>query len=207
MKNWIFFIFFISSLIIACTPATETVEMASETGGKMVFQRRKSDGAKQGIYKLFSSDGHLLEQATYENDSLHGIQQYFYPNQQVEHEYHFDKGVLNGPYTRYFEDGKVSVKQTYKDGALEGKSTRYYPNGAVMEEVELVKNEENGPFKEYYDNGNIKAEGNYIYADDSALEQGELREYDSTGVLIRIAECEQGICRTKWKIEGEEAAK
>ena len=59
----------------------------------------------------------------------------------------------------------------------------------------FVNNDENGPFREYYKNGNIKAEGTYI---NGPNEQGELKEYNEDGELIKIMSCTNGICNTIW---------
>ena len=109
------------------------------------------------------------------------------------------RGTFEGKYQKFRPDGSLEIEQTYVHGALEGYSIRYYTNGQVEEKVMLKDSEENGPFTEYYPNGKLKAEGTYQYVEDSAVEQGELREYDSTGTLIRIADCDNGVCRTRWK--------
>jgi len=49
---------------------------------------------------------------------------------------------------------------------------------------------------EYHPNGSLKAEGQYLNGD---FEQGELKLYDETGRLVRIMDCEQGVCRTRWQ--------
>jgi antitoxin component YwqK of YwqJK toxin-antitoxin module len=90
------------------------------------------------------------------------------------------------------------LEQQFVQGVMQGLSVRYYPNGMVQERVTIVNNDENGPFQEYYENGNLKAEGTYSSTEEeTALEQGELREYDSQGKLIRVADCLDGRCNTR----------
>ena len=183
----------------ACQPATETVTQTDEFNYRITFQRDKKKQTKEGLYQRFSPAGVLVEASDYQNDSLHGMRRYYYDNGRLQSEEGFERGLNHGHYRKYDENGSLVIEQNYIHGAMEGNSVRYYPNGKVMEVVAIVHNEENGPFKEYYENGQIKAEGTYIYQDDAAVEQGELREYDSVGVLIRIADCEAGICRTRWR--------
>ena len=179
----------------------EKVEHRNEQGQLERFERRKKDFAKEGLYQRFSENGALLEEAHYTNDSLDGERKYFYPNGKVESVERYAKGVYHGKYQKYYDTGALQLEQEFVNGALEGLSIAYYPNGAVKEKVTLRNNEENGPFTEYYENGALKAEGRYIPGEDLPLEQGELKEYDETGQLIRIADCQSGICRTKWKKE------
>jgi antitoxin component YwqK of YwqJK toxin-antitoxin module len=196
-------VLFISVLIglTSCQSDTEIIETTNEFGRKIRYERKKSDFAKHGKYESFGENGVLTEETYYENDTLHGTRKYFYSNGKVESEEQFAHGLHHGPYRKYFESGRLEIQQEFINDAMEGMSIRYYPNGQKMEEVMIVHNDENGPFKEYYDNGVLKTEGNYIFIDDTAAEQGELKEYDSTGVLVRIADCEQGVCRTQWRKE------
>ncbi len=165
------------------------------------YQRRTSDSAKDGLYQKFRPDQTLLEESHYRNDTLEGERKYFYASGKVESVEHYTHGQIEGKFQKFYENGTLQVEQTYSNGALNGESIAYYPNGTVREKVTLRDNEENGPFTEYYENGKIKAEGNYLPGDDGPLENGELKEYDESGTLVRIAECSSGVCLTKWKKE------
>ena len=81
---------------------------------------------------------------------------------------------------------------------MEGEWKRYYKNKQTREVVLFKNNDENGPFVEYYENGQLKAEGTYKGGDN---EDGELKLYDENGVLIKIADCVMGRCKTRWKKE------
>lgn len=179
----------------------ETVEKRDGEGLLERYQRRKTDFAKEGLYQIFSPDGALLEEAHYFNDTLDGERKYFYPNGSVESIEHFQKGEYHGKYQKFHENGQLKIEQEFVNGAMQGFSLRYYPSGVLEEKVTIRDNDENGPFWEYWENGKIKAEGYYIPSDDGPLEQGELREYDENGQLIRIADCNNGVCLTRSKKE------
>ena len=181
--------------------AVETVETRDADGRLERYQRRTSDSAKEGLYQKFRPDNTLLEESHYHNDTLEGERKYFYPSGKVESVEQYKRGVIEGKFQKFYESGTLRVEQTYVNGALQGESVGFYPNGAVSERVMLRDNEENGPFTEYYENGKIKAEGTYIPGDEGPLENGELKEYDESGTLVRIAECSSGVCITKWKKE------
>ena len=187
--------------MVACSGSVEKVEDRNERGQLERFERRKKDFAKEGLYQRFDEKGVLLEEAHYKNDTLDGERKYFYPSGALESIEHYSNGIYHGKYLKYYDSGTLQVEQEFVSGALEGWSTAYYPNGVVKEKVTLVHNEENGPFTEFYENGQKKAEGRYVPGEDFPMEQGELKEYDETGQLVRIADCQSGICKTKWKKE------
>ncbi len=179
--------------------ALEAVESRDAEGRIERYQRRSSDSAKEGLYQKFRPDNSLLEERHYRNDTLDGERKYFYANGKVESVEQYKHGQIEGKFQKFYETGALRVEQTYVNGALNGESIGYYPNETIKEKVILIDNEENGLFVEYYEDGKIKAEGSYIPGDDGPLENGELKEYDETGTLIRIAECSSGRCITKWK--------
>jgi antitoxin component YwqK of YwqJK toxin-antitoxin module len=164
------------------------------------FERDKKNFAKEGRYQKLSAEGKLLEEANYHLDVLEGERRYFYPNGNVESLENYKNGKLHGKYRKFLENGNVRLEQDFEDGVMQGLSVRYYPNGAIEERVTMKNNEEDGPFQEFYENGKLKTEGTYApFEGESALEQGELKEYDESGQLIRIADCVNGRCSTRWK--------
>ena len=186
--------------LISCRQSNvETTETRDAEGRIERFQRRKTDFAKEGLYQKFAADGKLLEEAHYRNDTLDGERKYFYPNGAVESVERYQRGAYHGKYQKYYENGQLQVEQEFVNGAMQGFSLRYYPNGTLQEKVAIRDNEENGPFQEYWENGNLKTEGTYQPSEDGSLEQGEIREYDENGQLVRIADCNKGVCVTRWK--------
>lgn len=177
----------------------ETVENRNPEGQTERYQRRKKDFAKEGLYQRLSQQGRLLEEAHYSNDTLEGERKYFFPNGTVESVETYRHGQYHGPYRKYYENGQLYVEQEFADGAMQGISTVYYPNGKIREKVTIRNNEEDGPFQEYWENGNLHFEGTYVPDEEGSSEQGELKEYDESGQLIRIADCNRGVCLTKWK--------
>ena len=67
-----------------------------------------------------------------------------------------------------------------------------------MEQVTFVNNTENGPFQEFYPSGQVKVEGEYLNGDN---EHGVLKFYNEDGVLTKTMDCNQGMCKTTWKLE------
>ncbi|MBK9338212.1 MAG: toxin-antitoxin system YwqK family antitoxin [Lewinellaceae bacterium] len=183
---------------VACQADTEMVEIKNEHNQTERFERRKKDFAKHGSYRRLHEQGYLLEEASYINDTLHGIRKFYQPNGQLERIETFQHGLHHGPVVLYYENGQKQLEQTYQFGVLEGVSTKWYPNGVLLEKVTLSNNEENGPFTEWYENGKIRAEGNYLGGDN---EHDTLKLYDTLGQLERMLMCQRGACQTIWKKE------
>lgn len=180
---------------IACQSDVETIENKNEYGQLERFERRKKDFAKEGLYQRFHEDGHLLEEAHFANDSLHGERKFFFQNGKVERMEHYQHGRMHGQFQQFYESGQLQLEQEFSNNVLRGLSTAWYPNGQKKETVTLQNNEENGPFKEWYENGKLKAEGNYLGGEN---EDGTLKLYDTLGQLERVLECQRGACRTTW---------
>ena len=179
----------------------EMVSTFDEFDHIVEYSRRKKDFAKQGLYRLSSKQGKLLEIATYENDTLHGNRILFYAetgDTQIIESY--NRGKFEGEYRVFYPNGNLEQLGVYTANIMEGTWTRFYETGEPMEEVVFVDNNENGPFKEYYQNGHLKAEGYYKDGDN---EHGALKMYDEEGELIKTMNCVKGICKTIWKKENK----
>jgi antitoxin component YwqK of YwqJK toxin-antitoxin module len=200
MNRIVFCIFICVVGLASCSPVEE-VETRDEQGRIERYERRKKDFAKEGRYVKLSADGRTAIEATYANDVLHGKRTFYYPNGQAETIEHFVNGDYHGLYQHFYENGTLQLEQTYVKGALQGISKSFYPGGSCSDEVTMANNEEDGPFTEYYENGRKKAEGYYTPGPDGPLEQGELKEYNEAGELIRTANCVDGRCTTIWKKE------
>ncbi len=184
-----------------CTPnPIETTEAKNDRGQLERWQRRKDNFAKEGLFQRFSPEGVLLEEANYRADSLDGERKFYSSKGILESIERYQNNKIHGKFQGFYENGQVKIEQDFVQGALTGFSIRYHPNGKIQEKVLLKDNVENGPFSEYYENGNLKTEGTYAPNEDGdGLEEGELKEYDETGQLIRIADCKNGACLTRWK--------
>ena len=177
--------------------ATEAVEAEDVDGNIEYYFRRTSDFAKNGQYRKYNPNKKLIQEAFYVNDTLHLYRIFYYEatgdTQIVET---LDMGDYDGPFKSYYENGQLELLGNYINNVASGEWKKYYDTGELMEVVMFANNKENGPFTEYYRNGNIKTEGNY---NDGDNEHGELKMYNEDGVLIRIMDCKNGICKTTWK--------
>ncbi len=189
-------------LMSACGGALEEVSQKDEFGYTETYTRRVSDYAREGQWERFDPEGRRVEAATYHNDTLDGRRILFLPSGDTLTVETYRMGRFEGPWRTYYENGQLKLSGQYLDNEMTGEWRRYYDTGELMEMVTFAYNAENGPFVEYYRNGNKKAEGAYR---DGDYEHGLLREYNKEGELVRKAQCHNGICRTVWRAQDNEA--
>ncbi len=193
------FLLVLTALLLACTkPAV--LETKHENGKiKERYGVITSDGVelRHGKYERFDMEGRLEEESWYEKGKLEGIRK-LYMNGILQSEETRKLDRYHGPFKAYFPDGKVQLEANYVDDVMVGTVKVFYPGGGLKELVTFADNVENGPFIEYYENGKLKAEGSYKQLD-GPVEDGELKLYDSTGLLLRKMNCEMGKCTTTWQ--------
>lgn len=191
-----FTLLFVLPLLWACGSKVVT---SVDDKGRTVKKEVNKAGLRDGLYLVTGKDGKLVERAHYEEDSLNGTREIFFPGtEKVEIVENYVRDVFHGPYKVYYPNGTLKLEAEYVRGSMEGEVKTYYESGQLRDVAFMVKNEENGPFKEYHENGKLKTEGNYIPSSDGPMEEGELKEYDKNGTLVRKAECKNGICNTTW---------
>ncbi len=196
-------IFLSFMLFISCND-TKIIENKNSQGiiiERFQIIKEKSGEVKHGLYERFDDQGRLVEQSNYVNGKLEGIRKLF-ENGVLESEETRVADQFHGPYKAYHPNGQLRMEANYIHDVITGDVKVYYPSGKLKEIVRFADNVEDGPFVEYYENGNKKAEGQYIQLDNGVenvpAESGELKLYDTTGILIRIMNCESGKCITTW---------
>ncbi len=187
------------ALLSHCSSKLERVETTNEYGYTERYRRDRETYAREGTYQRYNTQGELVEQAEYRNDSLIGERILFYENGDTQIVETYRNGAFEGPYRLYYEGGPVQQEGRYVNNVMEGEWKGYYPSGQLKEVVTFRNNTENGPFREWHENGQLKAEGTYRDGDN---EHGELKLYDEQGELERVMNCDMGMCETTWAKEG-----
>lgn len=90
-----------------------------------------------GEFKLFRSNGALLEVKSLRDN------------------------MLNGPWIEYSKSGVVIGKSNYKEGKFDGEYKAFYDNGTLFSESHNIEGEADGDFTKYHLNGKVKAEGQF----------------------------------------------
>jgi len=202
MKNKVWY-FLILLVLAACgNNSLEKIEMKEDDGSTTRFTRDKETYAKEGLYTRLGTDGIVMEEANYVNDTLHGVRKLYYPGGKLQIEETYENGIFQGSFKSYYENGQVQLEGAYLSNSMEGVWTGYYDGGQLKEEVNFKNNNENGPFVEYHQNGKIKTKGTYLDGDN---EDGLLELFDENGELVKTMQCVKRICRTSWTKEGGES--
>jgi antitoxin component YwqK of YwqJK toxin-antitoxin module len=200
-------IFLFVGILMSCEAPFEEIITNDDDGNiKSKYTIRKEDNQKHGAYELYYA-GKLFEEGVFANDKQDGIRTIFYSSGKKQTAEVYNNGNLSSKQD-YYENGTLKSEGQYDEAVtMSGEWNYYYENGKIKESVNFKNSVEDGAFKEYYENGNIKAEGTYVPVsfgvETEGVEQGELKEYNEEGQLIRKANCELGICKTTWKLNVE----
>lgn len=197
-KSFLLFFSVFSMLLTACKQQNlEQVEAVDSYGYIEKYARKKTDYTKQGAFEKYNKNGVKVEEATFVNDTLHGVRILYTESGDTQTLETYQMGIFEGPFRAYYENGKLEIDGQFVANETYGEWKRYYATGELMEIVTFAENAENGPFTEFYTNGQKKAEGYYRNGE----EEGLLKKYNTEGKLVWTMDCKEGICTTVWKDE------
>lgn len=140
------------------------------------------EGKQNGLFRLYTPSGILVDYANFENGERHGLTRQFDPETGgITAEGRYNNGQLDGTWIQYYPDGRTAaIEQTYQNGILNGSARQYYENGQLQIDMSYSDGVPNGPYKFYYPNGQIAVDG--------VLENGSYRSdtkmYDEDGISI-----------------------
>jgi len=194
--------------LVSCSPAgnnaskinpdTIEVDTLNAFGEKEQFYRLPNAGDKEGPYKRWSKSGKLIEEAHFSDGKLDQMRVLYFENGDTQIVENYQKGLFQGNYKTFYPGNKLQLAGQYQNNKMEGMWLKYYENGTTMEKVHFSNNLENGTFQEFHPNGKLKTEGSYRNGDN---EHGLLKIYDETGRHIKSMECQDGICKTIWRVD------
>ena len=185
------------TLLCTCDRAHEDRSETDDYGYRTDYQILKESGERDGPARQFGPDGTLLADEQYVAGKLDGLRTAYYPNGTVELEETYRAGQFDGPYATYDSLGNVRLRGQYTAGTMTGNWMRYWPDGTARDVVAMDGNRENGAFREWYANGAPRAAGTYA----DGKEQGTLWQFDESGTLTTVRDCQAGICTALWRAE------
>lgn len=97
-------------------------------------------------------------------------------------------GLLEGERVMFSEKGDTLFVRNYHEGKAFGFTKEFYENGRPKQEGELKNNKENGLWRFYRKDGTLESEFSYV----NGKQEGECREYDAGGKLIKKYYLEAG---------------
>jgi hypothetical protein len=96
----------------------------------------------EGISKLYTKDGILIEEGENRNGLANGYCKRFFPNGKIERIFYLRNHKAVGPEIIFNEDGEISEKGHRINGQLEGLYYEYYPTGKIKSIQNFYKQEE-----------------------------------------------------------------
>ncbi|WP_281766366.1 toxin-antitoxin system YwqK family antitoxin [Neptunitalea lumnitzerae] len=123
--------------------------------GKIHREGNRSQGKKQGEWKIYSDDGSLYEIKTYKDNKLNGVYKRFFKDGVVEQiKYYLDgEEDKSKCFTRYYANGQVKEEDCKKDGS--GKLERFFKDGRLKTRY-VYENNVRMEFVAYFDNGQLR---------------------------------------------------
>ncbi|MBK8612249.1 MAG: toxin-antitoxin system YwqK family antitoxin [Flavobacteriales bacterium] len=181
--------------------------------GKVAEKATWVKGVQQGPFEQFFDNGQPKARSTYQKGQPEGTMTYFFPSGKKEIEGKMVNGDRDGTWYYFNEDGTVQIQILYKTGTYvkdrkeNGTFKEYYDQDKLKSEVTYKAGRKEGRFTEWNNDGawverpvkigpdgmqkgdtervlegqTKKREGTYK----NDLLEGELKEYDENGKLIR----------------------
>ncbi|HRH39657.1 MAG TPA: hypothetical protein PK760_15005, partial [Flavobacteriales bacterium] len=94
------------------------------------------EGAKDGTWKWYWSDGTLQSEEVFKAGAWNGVKRRFDRIGRKTTEYRMQEGfATTGPYTTFHPDGSVSMQGNFEDGNYSGEFVSYEPDGKLASET------------------------------------------------------------------------
>lgn len=114
------------------------------------------------IYERYPN-GDFAKQIPYVDGKQNGTMRWWYPNQVLQQERYFDKGLKQGIHKSWWPDGKPRFEYTFKDNEYNGTVKEWYASGQLCRVFRYKMGHEDGLQQMWWDNGTVRA--NYVVKD------------------------------------------
>lgn len=138
----LFFIFFISSVVLAASVRNVKIEQ-TEVKNEVLYIAGENEPFT-GIVQKFYEDGNLEIESEFKEGILDGVSKSYYKNTKLEMEGSYTEGRKNGVFKEYYENGEEI-----------GTTRVYYENGKLKEEIPYTNGVINGHHIQYSKNGKV----------------------------------------------------
>jgi antitoxin component YwqK of YwqJK toxin-antitoxin module len=150
--------------------------------GKINYEINVVNGKYEGDLALYYMDGHIKQKAFFKEGKRDGkyVQYYDIPENAINEEGTFEKGVVTGVYKTYYQNGKLSETGEYnKDGEKNGVWKNYTEDNILTSEEMYNKGKNSGITRNYDYKGILMEE--FIYKNDMLQ---EYKAYSKDGKVI-----------------------
>ncbi len=141
---------------------SSTVEMFWESGHKAARGAYNSDRERTGLWKLYYTEGSLLQIINYKNGKADGEVTMYYPGTNVKLlDCNYKNAKLDGDYVKYFNNGLKMEEGKYINGLKHGLYTYFTSDGFIQEQGYYEYGKRVGEWFKYT-KGEISDTVNYI---------------------------------------------
>lgn len=153
---------------------------------------------KRGKYKIYSSSGKLHSQGKVKNYHRNGEWKYYDEEGHIVTIANFVLDTIHGPYTDFFADGKISVQGTYCKNQKCGNWKTYDMNGQLISDENFVNAQQHGVQRYWYPGGRLRdsiafSYGNVLYR----------KAWYASGGVKTIETYTNGLAEGRWVVYPE----
>lgn len=155
-----------------------------DTDGNIVSELKYVENSEEVRATFFYPDGRKAGEGTYVNRKKEGPWR-FYPSTEPQYmisEEYYHNDLRHGPSRKLHPDGTLAESIIWDNGRKTGGWMQYYPDGTVCLRAEFIDGKLNGPFSFYYPNGKLQFEGKY--KDD--FRDGDWMVFNEDGSLKQV---------------------
>ena len=117
---------------------------------------------QNGVFKLYTEEGILIDDAVFKDGNRNGItKQYYNDTGNLHIEAYYVEGLLHGKVKEYYQNKKLLSEINYSNGKMNGLAQEYYENGRKKVEMYYENNIPKGSYKMYDSVGQIQLEGTF----------------------------------------------
>lgn len=137
------------------------------------------------IQKIYYDNGQLQKECNYLGYGLEGLCIEYFKTGIIDKSCIYKNNKMNGLLRRFHENGQLKLEGIFEDGKANGYYKMWHPNGKIQRECTYQNNLYIGPYVERYANGKIKILCNYIIHKNHNAYDGEYKEFDEYGSIIK----------------------
>jgi antitoxin component YwqK of YwqJK toxin-antitoxin module len=140
------------------------------------------DGSKNGQYKNYDEEGHLLLEGNFMNGRLHGDNTGYYASGTVKHRFKYKEGFKTGTGLTYHPNGVLARKEQFALNGIDWVVEEFTDSAKRISEKRYRNQQPHGQWTFYYPDGKTeKVKETY----EAGKLHGVRYEYFSTGKLSR----------------------
>ncbi len=130
-----------------------------DRGGKTVQKGEERNGTI--MLTVTNADGAKIKEGTMKDGAEEGIWTYYHSNGQIQRVTSYEKGKKQGAEKTYYKNGILWEQTSYEDDQEDGYSITYYSNGNIWEEGWMKQGMKQGTWISYNPAGSMSARKYY----------------------------------------------